>query len=69
MTARLLLLALAAAVLAGCSGPPVIAMKNPQTNEVVDCKNHGYYSFLFQIGSPEECAEALRAQGWGTWRY
>ncbi|HMK67825.1 MAG TPA: hypothetical protein VEC75_02390 [Stellaceae bacterium] len=69
MTARVLLLALASCVLAGCSGPPVVAVKNPTTNEVRNCKNHGTYSYMIQIGSPEECVAALKAQGWEDWRY
>ena len=69
MIARVLLLVLACAALTGCAGPPVVAMKNPTTNEVVDCKNHGTYSYMIQIGSPEECVAALKDKGWEAWRY
>jgi len=69
MIARLLPLVLAAAALAGCAGPPVIAMKNYTTGEVRDCKNHGHYSYLIEIGSATDCANELKTQGFESWRY
>ena len=69
MAARLLLLACFSAALAGCSAPPVIGMKNPSTGEVRDCKNHGHYSYMLEIGSAADCYNDLKAQGWDYWRY
>lgn len=66
MVTRLTLLALSA-LLAACAGPPVIAMKNPATRDMYECKTTGFVSYYFETRSATDCAAARKAQGWDTW--
>lgn len=69
MVKRLASLALLSSLLAACAGPPVIAMKNYETNELYNCNTTGYVSYLFETHSATDCAERYKAEGWDTWRY
>ena len=63
MIPRLTLLVLSASLLAACAGPPVIAMRNPATGEIRDCKS-GQVSYLIELNPATACAEDYKRQGW-----
>lgn len=67
MLKRMLPFGLIGALLGACSGPPVVAMQNPQTGGLQDCKTAGYYSYLFEADSATGCAAKMEADGWRRW--